>query len=47
MKHRNYSVGNKIMHYANPCDYHDAYILVKGDMSTIGRNLATEVAFKS
>ena len=31
---------------SNLCDYNDAYILVRGDITIIGRNLATEVALK-
>ena len=30
----------------NPRHYNDAYILVKGDITIIGCNRATEVAFK-
>ena len=32
---------------SNIYDYNDAYILVRGDITIIGRNLATEVAFKN
>ena len=47
----NYSVGNKIIYSteilkSNLCDYNDAYSLVRGDITIIGRNLATQVGFK-
>ena len=32
---------------SNLCDYNDAYILVRGDITIIGHNLATKVVFKS
>ena len=31
----------------NLCDYNDAYILVRDDITIIGCNLQTEVAFKN
>ena len=48
----NFSVENEIIYSTEVlqskfCDYNDAYILEKGDITIIGRNLATEVAFKS
>ena len=47
----NYSVASKIIYSttvlkSNPCHYNDAYILVRGDITIIGCNRATEVAFK-
>ena len=46
------SAGNEIIYRkevlkSNLCDYNDAYILVRGDIIIIGRNLATNVAFKN
>ena len=46
----NYDVGNEIICYTevlkcNLCDCHDAYILVRGDITIIG-NQATQMAFK-
>ena len=32
---------------SNLCDYNDAYILVRGDITIIGRNILIEVAFKN
>ena len=32
---------------SNLCDYNDGYILVRGDITITGRNIATEVAFKN
>ena len=32
---------------SNLCDYSDAYILLRGDITIIGCDLATEVAFKN
>ena len=48
----NCSVGNEIIHSEellkyNLCDYNDAYILVRDDMSIIGCNLVTKLAFKN
>ena len=45
----NYDVGNEIIYNtevlkSNPCDYNDAYILVRGDITIVGENRA-EVAF--
>ena len=31
----------------NICDYRDAYILVTDDITVVGHNIATEVAFKN
>ena len=47
----NYDVGNKIMYNTwvlkpNLCDYNDAYILVKGDI-TVTTAPATQVSFKN
>ena len=47
----NYNVGNEILYNtevlkSNLCDYNDAYILVKDNITTAGCNLATEVTFK-
>ena len=46
----NYNVKNEIIYNtevskSNLCDYNDACILVRGDITIAGRNLATEVAF--
>ena len=46
-----YGVGNEVAYYAeilksNLCDYNDAYILVKGDITITGDN-GDEVAFKN
>ena len=46
------SAGNEIIYRkevlkSNLCDYNDAYILVRGDIIIISRNLATNVAFKN
>ena len=48
---RDHDVGNEIINNAdvlktNLCDHSDAYILVRGDITLAGRNLATEVAFQ-
>ena len=48
----NYHVGNEIIYNRevlkpNLCDYSDAYILVRDDISIVGRNLATEVALNN
>ena len=48
----NYSVGNEIIYStevlkSNVCDYTYAYILASDDISIIGHNLATKVAFKN
>ena len=48
----NYSVGNKIIYStwvlkSDICDYNDTYILVRGDITIIGWDLATQVAFKN
>ena len=32
---------------SNLCDYNDAYILVRGDITIIGRNILIEVAFQN
>ena len=32
---------------SNLCDYNDAYILVRGDITIIGRNILIEEAFKN
>ena len=32
---------------SNLCDYNDAYILIRGDITIIGRNVATQVTFKN
>ena len=47
----NYSAGNEIIYStevlkSNICDYNDAYILVRGDITTIGHNVSP-VAFKN
>ena len=47
----NYDTGNEIIYKtevskSNLCDYNNAYILAKGDITTVGHNLATKVAFK-
>ena len=47
----NCSEGNEIIFStdvlkSNLCDYNDACILVRGDITIIGYNLATQVAFK-
>ena len=47
-----YGVGNEITYNtevlkSNPRDYNDAYILIRGDITIGGRNIATEVAFKN
>ena len=46
-----YSVGNEVMYStevlkSNPCDFSNAYILVRGDIIVIGYNV-TQVAFKN
>ena len=48
----NYSAGNEFIYSKevlkpNLCDCKDAYILVRSDTTIIGRNLPTEVAFKT
>ena len=48
----NYSLGNEITYSAevlkfNLCHYEDAYILVRGDITTMGHNRATDIAFKN
>ena len=48
----NYNAANEITYNkevlkSNLCDYKDAYILVRGDITIAGHNLPTEVAFKS
>ena len=48
----NYGVGNEVTYNAevlksNLCDYNDAYILVRGDITIAGRNVAIKVAFKN
>ena len=48
----NYNAGNEITYNtevlkSNLCDYNDAYILVRGDITIAGCNNATEVAFKN
>ena len=48
----NYDVSNEITSNTevlkfNICDYNNAYILVKGDITIAGRNIANEVAFKN
>ena len=48
----NYDVGNEIIYNievlkSNLCDYNDDYILVRGNITIAGHNLATEVAFKN
>ena len=47
-----YSLGNEIIYSAevlksNLCDYNDAYILVRHNITIIGHNEATQVAFKN
>ena len=47
-----YSVGNEITYNTeilkcNLCDYNDAYILVRGDITVAGHIIATVVAFKN
>ena len=48
----NYSVGNEIIYNTNVlksnlCDYSDAYILVRSDITIIRRNIATRVTLKN
>ena len=48
----NYGVGNEIISNtevlrSNLCDYNDAFILVRGDITIKGRNLVTEITFKN
>ena len=48
----NYDVGIEIIYNtevlkSNVCDYNDAYILVRGHITIIGRNIATEIALKN
>ena len=48
----NYAAANEITYdteilKSNLCDYNDAYILVRGDITIAGLNIATEVAFKN
>ena len=48
----NYSEENEIAYStevskSNFCNYNNAYILASGDISIIGHNLKTEVAFKN
>ena len=48
----NYSVGNEIVYStevsnSNLYDYKDAYILVRGSITIMGRNFAIEVAFRN
>ena len=47
----NYDVGNEIVYNtevlkSNHCDYNDAYILVRGNITVVGNN-GTQVAFKN
>ena len=47
----NYDAENEIIYKtavskSNFCDYNNAYVLVKGDITTVGHNLAIKVAFK-
>ena len=49
---KNYDVGNKIIYNAEVlksilCDYNDVYILVRGDIITTARNIATTSLFKN
>ena len=48
----NCSIENKTIHStevlkSNLCDYNDAYILVRGNITVTGPILATEIAFKN
>ena len=48
----NYREGNEIIYSttmlkSNFCDYNDAYILVRADISVIRRNAASQVAIKN
>ena len=48
----NYDVGSEIIcntevSKSNLCDYNDAYILVRGNITIAGSNLSTQVAFKN
>ena len=48
----NYSVGNEIIYStavlnSNLCDYSDAQILVRGDITIMGCDLATQVTFEN
>ena len=48
----NYDVANEITFNtevlkSNLCDYNDAYILVRGDITISGSNIANEIAFKN
>ena len=48
----NYGVGNEIIYNTEVlkysiCDYNDAYISVRDDITIADRNLANEVAFKN
>ena len=48
----NYGAGNEIIYNtevlkSNICDYNDAYILVGGDITIAGPNIATQVAFEN
>ena len=48
----NYCVGNRVIYStevlrSNLCDYNDAYILVRRDITNIGGNCVTEIAFKN
>ena len=48
----NYNAGNEITYNtevleSSLCEYSDAYILVRGDITIADRNLATEVTFKN
>ena len=48
----NYDVENEMTYNtevlkSNLCDYNNAYILVRGDITIAGRNIVTDVAFKN
>ena len=48
----NYDAANEITFNtevlkSNLCDYNDAYILVRGDITISGSNIANEIAFKN
>ena len=48
----NYAVGNEIVSStevlkSNLCNFNDTYILATGDITILGRNGATQVAFKN
>ena len=47
----NYDAGNEVIYKtevskSNLCDYNNAYVLVRRDITIVGHNLATKVAFK-